>query len=154
MNQLYSGCIIFSLLLFISIASAIGQSQVSVKGNISEESSGQPLIGVNITIKDKLIGTISDVNGNFTLITKTPPPFTLVFSIVGYETQEKEVSVNPETSLRYDIELKEKTIFGQEVVVSASRVEESILSSPVSIEKMGIIDIQQSSSSNFYDGLY
>ncbi|MCK5209944.1 MAG: carboxypeptidase-like regulatory domain-containing protein, partial [Cyclobacteriaceae bacterium] len=154
MNKLYSGCIIFSLLLFISIASAIGQSQVSVKGNISEESSGQPLIGVNITIKDKLIGTISNVNGNFTLITKTPPPFTLVFSIVGYETQEKEVSVNPETSLRYDIELKEKTIFGQEVVVSASRVEESILSSPVSIEKMGIIDIQQSSSSNFYDGLY
>ena len=41
-----------------------------------------------------------------------------------------------------EIQMKESTLLGQEVVVSASRVEESILESPVSIEKMDILAIQ------------
>ncbi len=145
----------FKILLTISFLafnfSSFAQDRTEIRGHVQEARSGEPLIGVNITIKDKLIGTISDMEGNFVLNTKTSPPFTLVFSIVGYETQEREIT-NSEVSI--DVELSEKTLLGQEVVVSASRVEESILSSPVSIEKMGIIDIQQNSTANFYDGLY
>lgn len=48
----------------------------------------------------------------------------------------------------------EKVILGQEVVVSASRVEEGILRSPVTIEKLGLMDLQQMATPNFYDGLY
>ena len=129
----------------------VAQNSTSVKGRVTEKESGNPLIGVNITIKDKLIGTITDTNGDFELSTRTVPPFTIVFSIVGYETQEMEVT---NSDANVDVSMIEKAYLGQEVVVSASRVEENIISSPVSIEKMGIIDIQQNSSANFYDGLY
>ncbi len=53
-----------------------------------------------------------------------------------------------------DIRMKEETILGQEIIVSASRVEENILQSSVSVEKLSLKDIRQMPSANFYDGLY
>ncbi len=143
----------FTIIFFVSITyiPAAGQGTLVIKGEVKDMETGEPLLGVNIVIKEKLTGTITDVQGKFELKTKTPPPFTIVFSIVGYETVEKEITGDENNLI---IEMKEKVILGQEVVVSASRVEENILQSPVSIEKMGILDIQQSSSANFYDGLY
>ncbi len=151
MKQKYLICIIIIFFVSTIYAPVSGQDSFVIKGKVSDKDTGEPLIGVNIVIKEKLTGTISDIDGKFELKTKTQPPFTLVFSIVGYEVVEREITGN---SNYLDIEMKEKVILGQEVVVSASRVEESILQSPVSIEKMSILDIQQSSSANFYDGLY
>lgn len=128
-----------------------GQSKTTISGKLLEAGTGNPLIGVNVSIKDRLIGTISDTKGFFELETRSEPPFILVFSMVGYKTVEKKI----EGSIgNLEIQLSEETILGQEVVVSASRVEESLITSPVSIEKMNIIDIQQNSAANFYDGLY
>ncbi len=151
MKQFYLKIISAFLIAFGFITQSFGQNTIKIEGKLVEEGTGIPLIGVNITVKNKLIGTISDTKGNFTLSTKSNPPFTLVFSMVGYETQEQEIKGSVQN---LDILLAVKTFLGQEVVVSASRVEENIISSPVSIEKMSIIDIQESSTSNFYDGLY
>ena len=151
MIQNYYKVILFLLVSTITFAKVNGQNGVKVEGNIIDVDSGEPLMGVNILVKDKLIGTISNANGDFVISSKTNPPFILVFSIVGYESQEHEVT---NASSKLKISMKETVILGQEVVVSASRVEENIISSPVSIEKMGIIDIQQNSTANFYDGLY
>jgi iron complex outermembrane recepter protein len=52
-----------------------------------------------------------------------------------------------------DMALTETSILGQEVIVSASRVEEGILQSPVSIEKMDIIAIRDAPQASFYDAL-
>jgi outer membrane receptor protein involved in Fe transport len=73
-----------------------------------------------------------------------------VVSAVGFENQEKEIS-GSESNL--DFKLNEQIIMGKEVVVSASRVEESILQSPVSIEKMDIRTIRDSPAPSFYDAL-
>jgi iron complex outermembrane receptor protein len=73
-----------------------------------------------------------------------------VYSFIGFATQEVEVT-NAETKL--DISLEEQTLLGQEVVVSASRVEESILKSPVTIEKMDLLTIKQAATPDFYDAL-
>ncbi|MDZ7604112.1 MAG: TonB-dependent receptor [Cyclobacteriaceae bacterium] len=135
----------------LGIGTIFAQESITLKGKVLEKDSDEPLTGVNITIKDRLIGTISDTEGNFTLTTKTPLPFILVFSIVGFELIEQQVT-RPVQNL--EIQLKEQTLIGQEVVVSASRVEENIIQSPVSIEKLGLLEIQQNSTANFYDGLY
>ncbi len=47
----------------------------------------------------------------------------------------------------------EQTMLGQEIVVSASRMEESILQSPVTIEKMDLTAIKMASAPDFYDAL-
>ena len=140
----------FSVLSFLISLTTFGQ-EILLTGSVKDKITGEPLIGVNITIKDKLAGTISDYNGNFTFKARTAPPFIIMFSSVGYETVEVEIN---ETTKDLNIELDQQTIFGQEVIVSASRVEENILQSPVSVEKLSIKDIRQMPTANFYDGLY
>ena len=105
----------FSLML-ISIVS-FGQEKIT--GIITDADTKEPLIGVSVQVKNKIIGTITDTKGNFSLSTATPVPFSLVISSVGYQTMEVEVKSDV-TSL--NIALKEQSIMGQEVVVSASRV--------------------------------
>ena len=109
------------------------------------------MVGVNISIVDQLIGTITNEDGSFTLTTQVTPPFTIVVSMMGFQNQEIEI----ESALsNLDIGMDEQVYLGQEVVVSASRITESILKSPVSIEKINALQLQQSTSANFYDGLY
>ena len=109
------------------------------------------LPGVNIKVKDKVIGTITYGNGDFSLTVNQSAPLTLVFSYVGYTTQEVVITEASVTNL--EVKMEEQVVFGQEVVVSASRVQESILESPVSIEKLDILDIQNTAGASFYEGL-
>lgn len=122
-----------------------------IKGKVTEAKTGEPLIGVNITIVGDVFGTVSGYDGNFVLKSKVAPPITLRFSYISYEAQEVEVK---ETGKVLNIKMNEQPFLGQEVVISASRMEESILRSPVSIEKLNLREIQQISAANFYDGLY
>eukprot|EP00388_Colpodella_angusta_P001594 GDKJ01004996.1.p1 GENE.GDKJ01004996.1~~GDKJ01004996.1.p1 ORF type:complete len:1026 (+),score=80.98 GDKJ01004996.1:2696-5773(+) len=125
-------------------------AQTKISGKISDGSTKEPLIGVSISVKGRVIGTISDTKGSFSLTTSTPTPFTVIVSSVGYNTQEFIVDGSKSN---YDITLSEQVIMGQEVVVAASRVEESVMKSPVTVEKMDLRAIQNTPSASFYDGL-
>src|SRR3546814_12078962 len=52
-----------------------------------------------------------------------------------------------------EVNLQPVSILGSEIVVAASRVEENILESPVSIEKMNASDIRAVAAPDFYDAL-
>jgi outer membrane receptor protein involved in Fe transport len=136
--------------LLVSITSFQAFAQTVVKGNIIDAETKETLVGVNILVKGKVIGTITDLSGNYNLNVNQDPPFSLVFSMVGYVTKEVEIT-NGMTTL--NMALTETSILGQEVIVSASRVEEGILQSPVSIEKMDIIAIRDAPAASFYDAL-
>jgi len=138
----------FSVFLCI-LTEAFSQGTV-ISGSVADADTGEPLIGVNILVKGKVLGTITDVNGDFRLGISDPPPVTLVFSIVGYATQDVEIEDENITDL--NVRLTEKLLsLGQEIVVSASRVQESFLQSPVSIEKLDILDVRNAASPSFYD---
>ena len=126
-------------------------AQTNISGTVSDGASGDPLAGVNIVVKGRVVGTITDTNGSFNLNVNASPPLTLVFTFVGYRSQEVSIT-NPTTS-GLDVKLEEQTLLGQEVVISASRVEESILKSPVTIEKLDLLAIRQSPAADFFDAL-
>jgi iron complex outermembrane recepter protein len=135
------------LFLLFTISNYSFSQSTTISGSVSDENGA--LIGVNIIVKGKVQGTISDRDGNFTLnVNETP--LTLVFSIVGYGTQEVDVSSNVSN---LDITMSEDVLLGQEVVISASRVEQSILRAPVTIEKMDLLDIQNTATADFMDQL-
>lgn len=139
---LFIASLIFSITAFAQTT--------SISGQIKDEK-GEGLAGVNIIVKGKVIGTVTDIDGRFNLTVNDNPPFTLVLSFVGFVTQEVSIT-NPNVT-NLDIKMEESTLLGQEVVVSASRVEEKIMDSPVSIEKMDILQVQSTAADNYYKGL-
>ena len=60
--------------------------QLVLSGKVTDSSSGESLPGVSIVGKRNYLWTVTDVDGNFTL--QTSQGATLVFSFVGYKTQE------------------------------------------------------------------
>jgi iron complex outermembrane receptor protein len=126
-------------------------AQTTISGKVTDGASGEALIGVNILVKGTVLGTITDVNGGFSLTVSSSPPITLIITSVGYSRQEIEITDANTTGLA--LKLDESVLLGQEVVVSASRVEESTLKSPVSIERMDILDIKNTAAPDFYSAI-
>jgi iron complex outermembrane receptor protein len=142
--------IILSVALLLLLTALTTNAQTKISGTITDSQSKEPLIGVSIQVKNKIIGTITNARGQFELNTSTPLPFSLVLSFVGYETQEVQITSN---NSELNVALAETAILGQEIVVAASRIEESVMKSPVTIEKMDLRAMQQNPSSSFYEGL-
>ncbi|MCF0059400.1 TonB-dependent receptor domain-containing protein [Dyadobacter sp. CY356] len=139
-------CFVVILLLYSGFAFC----QTSISGKVVEASTNEPLTGVSVQVKNKIIGTITNAEGNFNLATTSLPPFTLVVSSVGFETQEINITGGISN---IEVKLVEQAILGKELIVSASRVEESVMRSPVSIEKIDIRTIRETPQASFYDAL-
>ena len=125
-------------------------SQIQLKGIVKNNASNEPLIGVNIMVKGKQNGTITDKKGSFSFYTKQPFPLTLTVSSVGFITQEKTIN---NASEEIQILLKEANYVTPEVVVSSTRMEESSLKSTATIETLDAKNIQESPATNFYDAI-
>lgn len=134
------------LAMFTSIA-AFAQT-VTVTGNVKNSSNSDNVPAVSVTIKGTSTGTFTDDKGNFSLTTSQNPPFTLVFTSIGFDPQE--VVVN-NLSQVVSVSLIPSSTLGTEVVVSASRVPEKILESPVSIERVSSAAIRVSPAASYYD---
>ena len=132
MNKIYKRSLMPLFFLLLGSASLLAQS-TTISGSVKDPA-GEALAGVNIVVKGRVVGTITDVNGAYNLTINQAPPITLTFSFIGFKTQEVELKDGAATAI--DISMEEQNLLGQEVVVAASRMEESILKSPVTIEKM------------------
>ncbi|MCI1741110.1 MAG: TonB-dependent receptor [Prevotella sp.] len=85
-------------------------SQQTLKG-IVQDQKGDPLIGVSVVVKGTSQGTVTDLNGNYSI--EVTPGTTLVFSYIGFIT--KEIKIGNQTSL--NISLKENAKNLDELVV-------------------------------------
>ncbi|MDD3003306.1 TonB-dependent receptor [Flavobacterium sp.] len=98
------------MLLLFWVASGAAQS-VSVTGTVSNAQGVLP--GVNVQVKNKSVGTTSDANGAFAI--NAVPEDTLVFSFIGYVTQE--VLVGSQTKFTILLQADETAL--DEVLVNA-----------------------------------
>src|SRR5690606_5558642 len=132
------------------IAIAWSQDGLHLSGRVVDAQSDTPLEGVSVIVRGQPVGVSTDSDGIFELKAPGSPPFVLVFSHIGYATKEVSVEAN-QADMR--IILQPESILGQEIVIAASRMEENILESPVSIEKMNAAAIREVATPAFYDAL-
>lgn len=97
--------VMFLSLFFLGIGIIFAQTQV--RGTVVDEN-GEPAIGATIQVKGTSQGTVSDVDGKFTLT--APSNGILVVSYVGYQTQEIPVSANINVELKADTELLDEVL--------------------------------------------
>ena len=114
--------ILFSCVATLICITANAQKGTIVLGSVKIAKSTEAIAAVSVTIKGSAAGTFTNDKGEFKFTTTQKPPFTLVFSSVGYGS--KEVNYTGEV---VNVELITTETLGQEVTVSASRVSERIL---------------------------
>ena len=114
-------CLLF-LALLLSPPLLWGQNH-SIKGQIVDAKSNEPLIGVNITVEGTSNGTISDIDGRFTLSVATNA--VLKISYIGY--QEKKIKVN-DLKKETIISLEEDSKQLEEVVVVGYGIQKKVSS--------------------------
>ena len=148
MKSVISNILILFGFLFLPLVSF---SQTQISGVVLDKDNREPLIGVNVVVKGTVLGTVTDFYGKFNLSVQAAPPITLSITSIGYNGQE--IEINDANIMGLEIILEESVEIGQEIVVSASRIEERILESPVSIERMNILDIQNTSADNYYKAI-
>ncbi|WP_108823594.1 TonB-dependent receptor [Dysgonomonas sp. Marseille-P4361] len=109
------------LILFLAVSSSLSaqESTYTIEGKIYDEMG--PLIGVTVSIKSKIGTAMSDIDGKFSI--KASRGDWLVFSYVGYETQEWLVTENKKD---LDIKLAVKTQEMEEIVITGTGAQRKI----------------------------
>lgn len=115
--------------------SSVGQQNLKVSGKVTD-SSRSLLPGVSVVVKGTTTGTITDVNGNYS-IANVPANATLLFSFVGMKSQE--IVVSGKTTI--NVVLAEETIGLEEVVAVGYGTQKKVnLSGAVSAVKGDVLE--------------
>ncbi|MCW3804500.1 SusC/RagA family TonB-linked outer membrane protein [Plebeiibacterium marinum] len=116
-NQLFNN-ITWRLIMFILLGAGIfipayGQDNIKISGQVLDAGNDETLIGVTIQVVGTNNGTITDVNGNFTLYNIESSDAKIKFSYVGYKAVEVDI---PQSKV-INIKLEEDKMNMEEVVV-------------------------------------
>lgn len=124
-------------------------AQNTISGTVTDDKS-QPVPGANVKIIGGTQATSSGFDGKFMLKITGQFPVELEVSMVGYASQKVTVNSKDQEIV---VALTEQSTSLNEIVVSASRAPERILESPVTIERMGLKEVKNTTAPSFYDGL-
>lgn len=127
--------LLVNLLIFICLASA---QQKSTTGMVISDEDGEPIIGASILVKGTTLGTISDMNGKFTLNGIPPNAQTLNVSYVGMITQEIGIKPSLRIILRTDVQQVDEVL-----VVAFGEQKKSSFTGSAGVMKADKIGIRQ-----------
>ena len=122
------------LILFFLLGAAWSHAQM-VSGKITGKD-GEPLVGVSVLEKGSSNGTLSDIDGGYS-INLTGRNAVLIFSYTGFAPMEKQV--NGQTVI--DVLLEEGIHLGEVQVVGSRSFNRSAINSPVAIDVIDVADI-------------
>ena len=137
----YTICMFLTTLVFAQ--------NVLVTGTVTDQQNGDPLIGVNVYVKGTSMGTITDIDGKYSM--EIPPQSTLVFSYIGFLDQEIEVGDRSVIDLKMVGDVEQLS----EVVITALGIErerESLGYSASEIEGKALAQSQAPNVANALSG--
>lgn len=113
------------VLAFMVPISFLMAQDVRVSGTVTDASNGEPLPGVTVLVKGTTNGAITGINGEYEL--SVPSGATLVFSSIGYSSQEVAASSAGDISMRTDVtNLDEVVVTGLATSIKRSNLANNI----------------------------
>jgi len=138
--------ILFTVILFTAITYA--QNAKTVTGTVTSADTNKPLEGVAVTEKGTRNGGLTDASGNYSITLRTNNA-TLVFSFVGYATQEKSVGDNSTINISLSQELSNLNT----VVVTALGIKREVRTLGYASQQVTATEIAESKQSNLINAL-
>ncbi len=118
-----------------------GQEKFSISGTVKDQSSGETLFGASVFILDSSIGTTTNEYG-FYSITAPKGNYTFVVSYMGFEDITKEIVLNSDQNLNFDIAESSNQL--GEVIIRTEDSEDINLRKPqMSVSKLNVATIRQ-----------
>lgn len=114
--------------------------KITISGYVKDATNGEALIGSTILVKEEGKGTATNIYGYYSLSLK-PGTYTLVYSFIGYNAQEKVVKLTESTTL--DVELSTESLVLQEVVVSRDKPNSNVVKPEMSVTRLEMKSIQK-----------
>jgi len=120
---------------------AMGQSNYTISGTITDKSNGETLYGASVFLKGTTIGGVTNEYG-FYSITAPQGDYVLNVSYMGYQEINADITLNHDQKLDYEI--SELSTQLKEVIVTAEEPERALLRKPeMSVAKMNIATVKQ-----------
>ncbi|NVO09380.1 MAG: TonB-dependent receptor [Bacteroidales bacterium] len=133
-------CIISLILISLS-----GYNQNCFKGKVVDSKTQKPLVGVTVKVLNKAIGTVTDLNGVFSLCDIVQKSVDLSFSHVGYKSISK-LSINPSDFV--EVSLSESPIALDQIVVTATLTPQSTWEVPALVSVIDSVRVRSQSALN------
>ncbi len=116
----------FLWIFALMTAPAVSAASLTVTGTVSDKT-GEPLIGVSVTVKGQTMGVSTDIDGNYKL-NNVADDATLVFTYVGFKTAEKQVNGRNVLNVTMD---EDNALLDEVVVVGYGSLSRKELSSSI-----------------------
>jgi len=137
---------LISVMLLYSLSIAFGQANIT--GVILDASNNEPIPFANIIVTGTNTGTTSYENGEFLLTNVSPGYKSLTVTFVGFEQKTtNEIFVTVDKAPYIEIKLNPSSTELEEVVISKSKFEKK-MESPLSIQTIGVKQIEKSPGAN------
>ncbi|TSA30724.1 MAG: TonB-dependent receptor [Ignavibacteriales bacterium] len=117
-QKILAGIVITVMFSSICLAGNAGK----ISGRVTDKANGEPLVGVNIIVKELKIGASTDLNGEYFILNVPPGTYTLSVSMIGYEKINKSnVSIIIDRTTIQNFVLDQLLIEQKTVLVIADR---------------------------------
>ncbi len=127
---------LITLVAFFSVSVFAGTTG-KISGNITDEQTGEPVIGANVILEGTYLGAACDIDGYFSISNIPPGEYRVIISAVGYQKVIVEkVLVKIDLTTNLDMKLNSTAIkLGEDVIVVAQRplVQKDLTSTSVTI---------------------
>lgn len=109
-----------TVLFLIMVGSLTSEAQIRINGKVTNNN-GQGIIAVSVSIRNTILGTATDGDGNYVLTASLKPgAYTLRFSVVGFKTVDEPLNVASSKNYTINATLSEDVMNLDEVVVTGT----------------------------------
>ncbi len=118
--------------------------QNTFKAKITDEKTGELLVGVNVFIQKLNTGAVSNQNGDAVIKNIPNGKYDIKFSYIGYKPYEMRIAFplsNPDTS--YRVFLQQKALEMNEVQVTSTRTSNRVEDTPIRVEVLGLDEVKE-----------
>ncbi|MCK5147796.1 TonB-dependent receptor [bacterium] len=133
--RLAANCMKFIILIVsLSTLPLHAQKRTSIEGFVLNSETGKALYGCNVSVKGTLLGAATNTQGHFIIEGMGTGNYTLISSMIGYERHTLPITVEPGSIQIIEIRLTSAPIIGPAVIVTASKRQQPLESTPISVD--------------------